>query len=79
MDANAGKQTQRSVVEMQQYFATELESARATTSTTSSPPIATAQIPDLDGQLWPIEVAVALSICQQLFVGWIETTTRTLR
>ena len=46
--------------------------------TTCFTTIATAQIPDLDGQLWPIELAAALSICQQLFVGGIETTTKLL-
>ena len=79
MDAERWEQTQRSIVDMQQYFATEMHDRaarpRADDLLTA---IATAQIPDLDGQLWPIELPVALSICQQLFVGGIETTTKLL-
>jgi cytochrome P450 len=79
MDDERWEQTQRSIVDMQQYFATEMHDRRGRPRVDDLlTAIAAAQIPDLDGQLWPIELPVALSICQQLFVGGIETTTKLL-
>jgi cytochrome P450 len=78
MDAQRWEQTQRSVVEMQQYFATELRERVARPRDDFFTAVATAQIPDLNGQLGPIDMAIAVSICQQLFVGGIETTTKLL-
>jgi len=78
MDAQRWEETQRSVVEMQQYFAAELAERLARPRDDFFTAVATAQIPDLDGQLWPIEMPAALSICQQVFVGGIETTTKLL-
>jgi cytochrome P450 len=72
------EETQRSVVEMQQFFATQIRERVAAGRDDLFTRVGTAQIPDENGELRPIEMGAALSILQQVFVGGIETTTNLL-
>jgi cytochrome P450 len=78
LTAELWEETQRSIVEMQQYFAAEIHDRKRHNIDDLFTRVGTAQLPDDEDNMQPIELGAALSMLQQIFVGGIETTTKLL-
>jgi cytochrome P450 len=78
LEPHQWEETQGSVVEMQQFFAAEIDRRTALGVDDLFTRVGNAQIPDDHGESHPIEMGAALSMLQQVFVGGIETTTKLL-